>query len=306
MKRKWHLFCARFAIAGFLLLPGGSASAASLPECTTDSSKTPLTFISAVPCGSPFQFVTTRPDNQVWYMVHQPAADPKAVVVLFTGGNGNAIASRNFLVRSAQLFAERGYRAVTINRPILGGDANNPEFPGGNAAFDQYRVSPYHADDIGAVLAAVNTDGLSVLFAGTSRGTLSALAQRALSVGISLSSPVTSPSGTNLYIGHPDHSNLQPNSSITVPVRLLAHESDGCFVTTPEKAVKLHVAFKQAGWDSHYNSIDGGFDLAGQTVDGVLIDACDSVTYHGYLGIENEAVDHITKRFDKILKGLNN
>ena len=255
-------------------------------------------------------------------MVHEPAGDAKGLVVLFTGGDGNAITQNSdgtlapslppFLQRgrtklfgpSAQLFAERGYRAVTINRSLV--DVGLPEVPefSGNAAFDQYRVSPAHAIDIAAVLDEVNIDNLPVLFAGTSRGTLSALAQHILSVGISLSSPVTSPSGMNLYIGHPDHSNLQPDS-VTVPVRVLAHEFDGCFVTTPQKAVKLHVALKQAGVDSHYNSIDGGFDLAGQTIDGVMIDSCDSVTYHGYLGIENDAIDQITKRFDKILKQLN-
>ena len=250
----------------------------------------------------------------VQFMVHQAPSTPKGLVVLFTGGNGDTgitlnpdgtlTAGRNFLVRSAQLFAERGYKAVTIDRPLLElGPPKVPEFQT-NAEFDLYRVSMDHRIDIETVLAVVNTYGLPVFFAGTSRGTLSTVAQHSPSVGVSLSSPVTSPSGQNLYIGHPDHLNLQPGF-VTVPARVLAHELDGCFVTTPQGAVKLHVAFKHAQVDSHYNSIDGGFDLTGQTVDGVTIDACDALTYHGYLGIENDAVDQITKRFDHILKQLN-
>ena len=62
------------------------------------------------------------------YMVNDPAGLPKAIVLLFAGGTGeagimggtNGTVARtgtNFLVRSAQLFANASYRAVTVDSP---------------------------------------------------------------------------------------------------------------------------------------------------------------------------------------------
>ncbi len=51
----------------------------------------------------------------------------------------------------------------------------------------------------------------------------------------------------------------------------------------------------------------GGYDAyenGWRDVDGVTIDSCDALTYHGFLGIENEAVEKITKHFDKIFKKI--
>ena len=92
---------------------------------------------------------------------------------------------------------------------------------------------------------------------------------------------------------------------MTIPVGILEHEGDACSVSTPEDAVKLHTHFRQAGVASNYNSIDGGFDLTGQNVNGAVIDECDALTHHGFLGIEAEAVAKIVHRFDNIFKKLN-
>jgi hypothetical protein len=203
-------------------------------------------------------------------------------------------------VRSAQLFATDKYLAVTINRPLVG-PGLDPEFLT-NPEFDQYRASADHGADIAAVIAAVNTDNLAIFFAGTSRGALSAVAQHQLNagiVGILLSSPVTSGGGPSLFVGHPDYPNLQPEF-VTVPVHVLAHELDGCPVSTPENSEALHDEFVSLEIDSEFDELSGGFDLTGTGG----ITECDAKTHHGFLGIENRAVKKITKRMDGILKAL--
>src|SRR3989304_4179842 len=139
-------------------------------------------------------------------MVHRPKNKAKAVVVLIAGGilgtgiTGDPLtgqvftAGENFLVRSAQLFAEDGYIAVTILRPAKPTIPPAPEFPttGTDAVqWDHYRISPKHAFDIVRDVAQVNADNLPVFLAGTSSGSISMVAQNMLGNGILISSPVT-------------------------------------------------------------------------------------------------------------------
>lgn len=317
--KRTAIFAAAVLAAAVLVgLPPGSAGAAPLPVCVTDSVP-PVPPVSntiwAAPCAQTFASVNTTRGGKtviIQYMVHEPVGPPKALVLLFAGGNGDAgitlgampTANRNFLVRSAQLFAEHGYRSVTMDRPLLSvGPPKVPEY-GDAVAFDFYRISTDHAVDIMAVLAAVNPgNSLTVFFAGTSRGAISAVAQHALSAGISLSSPMTSSGGAGLYVGRPGYPNLQPES-VTVPVAILSHKDDGCFASTPDNAKELDKRFSKAGVDSKYHAMNGGFDVTGSLVNGVPVDACDPFTHHGFLGVEIEAVDRITKEFDKIRKGL--
>ncbi len=304
--------CVVLLLAGFV----GISYATNKPECIKDSKKKTGFIISSAPCGT-YGIVTTRTkdaqDVVVQYMVHRPAGVPKALVVLFAGGNGDTgiegdpatgevtKAGNNFLVRSAQLFAKNRYLAVTIDRPLVG-PTLTPEFPT-NIEFDQYRISAEHGTDIGAVISEVNTEDLPVFLAGTSRGALSAVAQHKLDlgiVGILLASPETSSGGPGtLYIGRPNYPNLQPEF-VTVFAHVLAHELDGCFVSTPENSEKLHHDFINAGVDSRFDEITGGFDLTGTD----NITACDAKTHHGFLGVENKAVKKITKRMDQILKAI--
>jgi hypothetical protein len=295
------------AIVAAALSPAPPAVAEVDPACITDSRQTPLVIIDSAPCGS-YGVITTRRalingvegDVTVQFMVHRPPGPPKALVVLFAGGNMTTgitgdpatgqvfTAGRNFLVRSAALFARHGFLALALDRPS-NGPLPNPEF-------DLYRVSAAHAHDVVAVASHVNRANLDVFLAGTSRGTLSVVAQHMLGIGSMLSSPVTSPAGAALYIGHPGTPSLQPGF-VQVPVHVLFHGQDACPVTTPADAVALHTQFLLAGVDSRLDMLLGGFDLTG--TDG--IDACDSLTFHGFLGIENAAVRRIAGRMDGIL-----
>lgn len=301
-----------FGLVLSVLTAAGAGRAVSLPECTANSQDA-NNIINSAPCGI-YGIINTRQENSagntldvsVQYMVHAPMGAPKAVLMLFAGGvgatgiipdglGGVAQVGNNFLVRSAQLFAEDGFLTVTIDRP-----SSTVGFS--NAAFDQYRVSSAHAQDIATILRRVNahygTGHLNVFLAGTSRGAISVTAQNMLGIGSMLSSPVTSQGGSpqNLWVGaNSPHPRLVPNF-VTVPVHVLAHNQDGCFVSTPADSTTLHNDFLTAGVPSVLSGVSGGFELDP--------DLCNALTFHGFLGIEESAVETITKRMTQILLKL--
>jgi len=309
----WHR-TASIALFGTVLAlatAGLGVNAASLPECTTDSQESPSFIIRSAPCGT-YGIVTTRresvsgveTDITVQFMVHSPSGPrrPKGLVVLFSGGIGATgitgdpatgqvlTSNNNFLVRSAQVFAERGYRAVTIDRPSVA-----PTDQG----YDLYRVSAKHAQDIATVVAHANRANFDVFLAGTSSGTLSVVPQWMLGIGSMLSSPVTVGPPPAAYIGAPSFPNLQP-SYVGVPVHVMAHALDACGATSPANALALHQQFAVAGVSSEFDQLTGGFDQSSDPTVGV----CGARAYHGFLGIENAAVGEITARMDDILRGL--
>jgi hypothetical protein len=299
---------AAFSIV-FIMFAAKWALAVSLPECITNS-QDGNNIIQSASCGL-YGVVNSRQtssgtgttlDITVEYMVHLPSGAPKAIVMLFTGSSGNAgivgddtthVVSQsgsNFLVRSAQLFAEEGYLTVTIDRPE----------PVPSDTYDQYRVSPRHANDIVAVLLEVNelyqASQLDLFLAGTSRGALSVVAQNNLGVGSLLSSPVNSVN-TGLWVGADSpHPRLLPSFAV-VPVHVLAHAQDDCSVSTAANSKKLHNDFQEAGVQAFFNSVDGGFEID--------VDPCEAKAFHGFLGIERTAVKKITDRMDYFLKKKN-
>lgn len=306
--------CTAAMILGALLVLavlGIGAAAASLPECTTDSQEIPPFIITSVPCGT-YGIVTTRreavggveTDITVQFMMHSPSGPPrpKGLVVLFSGGIGMTgitgdpatgqvfTSNNNFLVRSAQLFAERGYRAVTIDRPSVA-----PTDQG----YDLYRMSAKHAQDIVTVVARANRANLDVFLAGTSSGTLSVVPQWMLGIGSMLSSPVTAGPPTAAYIGSPTFPSLQP-SFVGVPVHVMAHALDACVSTSPANALALHTQFVTAGISSEFDQLTGGFDQSSDPTVG----PCGARAYHGFLGIENAAVGEVTARMDDVLRSL--
>ncbi len=291
---------------------GLGVHAASLPECTTDSQPSPLFIIGSAPCGTYGIVVTRREavnqvetDVSVQYMVHTSSGlpRPKALVVLFPGGAGDAgitgdpatgqvfTANNNFLVRSAQLFAERGYQAVTIDRPSV--LQLTPEGVG------QYKISARYAQDIVTLIARTNQANLDVFLAGTSMGTLSVVAQWMFGIGSMLSSPVTVGPPGPFFIGPSGVPSLQP-SFVRVPVHVMAHAMDGCSATSPAGASALHLQFLAAGVSSEFDLLSGGFDQSSDPTVG----PCGARAYHGFLGIENAAVSEITARMDAILQSL--
>ena len=316
---------------------GGLADPLAGSECSSDSE--PEVMNTSVPCAAAYVEVATgrQDDNGVDvtmpYVLHVPSnenAQIKGIAVLIPGGDMDAKftgtpgadpvaslseltgASGNFLIRSAQMFADDGYLAVSISLP-----SDVPSQSSGSDN-DPYRVSADHATDINAVLADVqaaarlvlqSSDNLPVFLIGTSRGAISAVAQaRAVDAendvaGIAIPSAVTSGGGSPLTAsdaGSPTYVGLlaadADNGLDAIPVHYLVHEYDLCSKSSPSDADALQAAMAGLGVDVTYTTVNNGFTSANQS------NPCKANTYHGFLGMENAAVDEITTWMDGVLQ----
>ena len=115
--------------------------------------------------------IDSRPNVTVGVVVTAPDGNPGAAAILFAGGSGKlklwkgrGVRSKNFLVRSRSLFAERGVLTVTVDVPSdLRRDGLN-----------DVRDSAEHRADIAAIVRWVRSKtGAPVWLVGTSRGTVS-------------------------------------------------------------------------------------------------------------------------------------
>ena len=252
-------------------------------SCVSDSASPAdtNTIIKSAPCGRYGTLATRKVSGEidviVEYMVHTPSSTPKAIAVLIPGGTGDSgiqgtgttvtAAGNNFLVRSAQLFAQDGYLTITLDRP------SDMSTPSSVRSYDDYRISARHALDIAAIVAAENEDNLDVFLVGTSRGALSAVANHQLAMAIAISSAVTSgvsplTSTAAHYLGD-GTANLAPEF-VAVPTHMKIHNSDGCAVSAPANARGIFDGFTEvagfyatAGVENHYSTFTGGFDMTG-------------------------------------------
>lgn len=226
---------------------------------------------------------------------------PRGVVVLIAGGDlggsdpetfiagndatGQATASPgNFVIRTAQLFADAGFLAVALERPS--------DEPAGNASVDQYRISVKHAVDIVGLLKHANPTNLPVFLVGTSRGAMSAVANNVIATGIALPSPVTNNGGNAalLYVGRPDIPSLLP-SAVKRPAHVLWHDGDLCTVSPPAGSQTLFNDLGGAGVAVTSDTTTGGIRVTNPPAD---VDVCGALDFHGFLGIEPTAVGLIT------------
>jgi len=227
-------------------------------------------------------------DISIDYMVHEPTQSPRGLVMLIAGGKLNAAiegvnggsttsAGSNFLVRSAQFFADAGFRAVTVDRPSDSSKDVNSGDPG--SAYDAYRNSSRHATDLSSVINAESQDipNAPVFIAGTSRGAISAVAQQDLGAALLLSSPVTTGAGLPVEA-----------SAISKPTQVVWHGSDQCSVTAPFDSSQLVTALDQASIATKGIEVFGGFNDPSQS------NNCQANTNHGFLGIETCAVRQMT------------
>lgn len=214
----------------------------------------------------------------------EAAEGAKATVLLFPGGGGGfgrmeagRPTSRNFLVRSAAEFVSRGYNVAIFGKPSDTPDLGYAE-----------RISDAHMTDIREVLAAVRKkSALPVWLVGTSRGTVSATA-----AAIRLQGDIAGLVLTSSIVAW-DKTGAVPRqdlAAIHVPVLVLHHSKDQCRQTLP-RDVGYVLKGLTATPVKKLLMVDSGADPTG--------DACEALHWHGFIGMEAEAVKLITGWMDQ-------
>jgi hypothetical protein len=238
----------------------------------------------------------TRPGVTTRYLALAPG-NPRAAVLLFTGGQGVAnipdnpgpgwARNGNFLVRTRTLFRDRDLFVAVIDVPSDHRDG-----------YGAFRATAEHAEDVATVIANIRqrAPGVPVWLVGTSRGTISAASVAARlpkekgADGLVLSSSLTRPGGRNAGPGGTQTVFDFDLASITMPALVVHHREDHCFATPFVDAETLRGKFTRAS-RSGLLAFSGGLPRESPE--------CEPQAPHGFFGIEREVVDAIA---DWILK----
>jgi pimeloyl-ACP methyl ester carboxylesterase len=221
--------------------------------------------------------IAPRPGvSLLFYYMKQEGAS--ASVVLLTGGAGGiglkdgVPTSNNFLIRSRDHFAGHKFNIAVVGRPS---DIQDLDYPS--------RISAEHVEDLRRVVSYLKKDtALPVLLVGTSRGSVSATAAAIAFgnqelAGIVLTASVTSASKAGAVP-------QQRLDAVRIPVLVLHHQYDACWVCRPREVPRIISGLKNAPVKKLV-MVDGGGDPRG--------DPCEPLHWHGFIGMEKEAVDII-------------
>ena len=220
--------------------------------------------------------IDTRPGVKVGYwMMERPKA--AATLVLLPGGEGGiglkdgALHSTNFLVRERDRFAAAGFNVAIVGKPS---DRDDLDLA--------FRAGPEHVEDLRRVVEALHARyGKPVWLVGTSRGTVSAAAA-AIALGDAIAGVVLTSSITQAK--GPYAVEDLDLARIKVPVLVMHHKRDKCNATLPSDAGLIVDGLKNAPVKK-LAMVDGGSGARG--------DPCEPWHWHGYVGMEQEAVDAI-------------
>ena len=224
--------------------------------------------------------IDTRPGVKVGYFwMERPNA--KATIVLLPGGEGGlgmkdgVPMSQNFLTRSRDLFADAGYNVAVVGKPS---DHNNLD--------SYFRSTDDHIADLRAVVEKLMGFGKPIWLVGTSLGTISAAAAASAQppmplAGIALTSSVTTTTRSVRFTVP-----MLPLANIKVPVLVMHHKSDQCVACVPDEAHRIADAITNAPVKKLL-FVEGGSRFP-------TGDPCEALHWHGYIGMETEAVGAIT------------
>lgn len=227
--------------------------------------------------------VPTR-EGVVTPLFWEAAEGAKATVLLFPGGAGGfgpveagRPTSRNFLVRSMGDFLAQGHNVAIFGKPSDTPDLGYNE-----------RISAAHMTDIREVLKAVRQKSSApVWLVGTSRGTVSATAAAIRMQGDIAGLVLTS---SIVAWDKPGAVPRQDLAAIRVPVLVLHHARDECRQTLPRDVGYLLKGLTAAPVKKLV-IVEGGAYPTG--------DACEALHWHGFIGMEAEAVKIITGWMDQ-------
>jgi pimeloyl-ACP methyl ester carboxylesterase len=204
----------------------------------------------------------------------------KATVFLFPGGGGGfgkvedgRPTSNNFLVRTVTYWLDNGFNVAIFGRPS---DSNELDYAD--------RVSESHLADIRATLDFVKTQSSAPIWlVGTSRGTISATTTAINIHDQILAGMVLTSSVTNFKkVGAVPRQDL---AAIKMPVLVLHHTKDACPVCQPHEVPAILRGLKNSPAKKEIMVSEGGNPTG---------DPCAGLHWHGFIGMEKEAVDIIS------------
>jgi pimeloyl-ACP methyl ester carboxylesterase len=213
----------------------------------------------------------------------RPIGKPKASVILFAGGDGEIgiqsdgtiESDGNFLVRSRDIFQKQGFLVAVY------------DMPNEVRSRDRYRLSDDHPVDTAKLIARLRAMApVPVWLVGTSRGTIS-VAHIAAELkgasgpdGVVFTAAVTEMSNS----GRPEVSDAKVEQ-IRVPALIVHHKDDECYVTPWREQDDLLDDLKNSP-QKQLIGLEGGNA-------GAPDDECRSSSHHGFLDIEEKAVQTI-------------
>ena len=214
-------------------------------------------------------------------------AGAPATVVLLPGGAGGIgnlndsgwPGSSNFLIRSGKLFAAQGFNVAMVARPS---DIKDLDY--------RIRTSEPHMDDLrNALLRLKKMSPAPIWLVGTSRGTISAAAfaisekNTGLVDGVVLTASVTN-------FKYPGAVPTQDLEKIKVPVLVLHHDKDACVACRPYEVSHIMDKLTNAPVRKQI-MVNGGTGAVG--------DPCEAEHWHGFIGMEQDAVELISNWIKK-------
>jgi dienelactone hydrolase len=205
----------------------------------------------------------------------------KITVLIMPGGGGGfgriekgLPSGGNFLVRTAQTWIDEGFNYAAFGRPT---DMSELDYPD--------RISAKHLADLKATVQFLKTKTNTAIFVvGTSRGTISAAhllindPDSAIAGGV-LTSSVTA----YKKIGAVPSQDLQ---KIKVPMLVFHHSGDACEICRPREVPSILSGLKNAPIKK-LMMVSGGSGATGNP--------CEAEHYHGFIGMETEAVHAIAE-----------
>lgn len=223
--------------------------------------------------------VDTRPGVRVGYWLMQRDG-AKATLLLLPGGGGaigmkgGVPTSENFLVRSRDHFAAQGFNVAIVGRPSDKSELDS-----------NFRASADHATDLRHIVEKLRRDlGQPVWLVGTSRGTISAAAAAIALEPATLAGVVLTASVTHGVRAAPVPALALPE--IRVPVLVVHHKLDACRSCDPRQTHLIMDRLTGAPVKK-LMLLEGGSGASG--------DPCEALHWHGFIGMEREAVEAIAR-----------
>ncbi len=208
----------------------------------------------------------------------------RGTIVMLPGGSGQIGLERdgrfrhgaNFVVRTRDLWLGHGYAVViadAIDDPTLRGVRASPRY----AAVMNGLVAFAHAHVPGPIFLLGTSQGSIAAMNGAAHAPAGTLA------GIVLTESVSVLGGSRETVFSADP------RLVRVPVLIVANRDDRCRVAPPDAAPHIAAALGNSP-DVRVLKVSGGLKGAERQ--------CDSLTPHGYYGIETKVVDAISRWMD--------